>query len=136
MDFSLYSSICENVLNLQVSKRKPGSNLSIQVQRQPLSLIELFIDGVELWVEDLVHGKHMDLVGLEDSPESVVTENLPLVGWVLEVVRFDIFPYFLHGLGTGELGFAEERYEGFRETHWFLRFRVSHVVIADLVLIF
>lgn len=50
--------------------------------------------------KQLVHRKHMDLIHLEDKLHAVIAADLALVGWVLEVMCFDVFPYFLDGLGS------------------------------------
>ena len=48
--------------------------------------------------EKLVHGKHVDLVLLEDCVELFVADNLPLVVGVLELVTLDIIPQLLDDL--------------------------------------
>jgi hypothetical protein len=78
------------------------------------------IHGIQILIQYLVHGKHVDAILLEDGAHGVVAANLALVGRVLQVALLDVFPYFLDGLGARELGFAEEGGEGGGEGHWFL----------------
>jgi hypothetical protein len=78
------------------------------------------IHGIQILIQYLVHGKHVDAILLEDGAHGVVAANLALVGRVLQVALLDVFPYFLDGLGARELGFAQEGGEGGGEGHWFL----------------
>ena len=49
------------------------------------------------------HRKHMDRVGPKDGTHGVVADDLALVFLILKIVRFDVFPYLLHGLGPRQL---------------------------------
>jgi len=83
-------------------------------------LVYDLVDRIEILVEDLVHSEHVYAVLLEDCAHSIVAPNLALVARVLEFARLDIFPYLLYRLRSGELGFAEQFGEGWREGHRFL----------------
>ncbi|KAH8633604.1 hypothetical protein IG631_12238 [Alternaria alternata] len=65
-----------------------------------------FVDGVQILVENLVHGEHVNAVLFEDCAHGVVASNLALVGRVLQVALFDVLPNLLDGLWTRELCFA------------------------------
>lgn len=60
----------------------------------------LLLDRVELAPQELVHGKHVDLVLLKDSLQLLVAEDLTLVVGILELVAFDVIPELLDDLGT------------------------------------
>jgi len=66
------------------------------------------IDRVKILIENLVHGKHMNTIRLEDGAQSVVATNLAFVVRVLEVMFFDVLPDPLDRLRTRELSFAEK----------------------------
>jgi hypothetical protein len=48
--------------------------------------------------EKLVHGKHVDLVLLEDGVQLFVAENITLVVRVLQPAGLDVFPELLDDL--------------------------------------
>ena len=60
----------------------------------------LVFDVVQLLPQDLVHGKHMHLILLEDQLHLLVAPDLALIVRVLQVAGFDVLPYLLDGLGT------------------------------------
>ena len=62
------------------------------------SALLLLVDGVQVRIEDLVHGEHVDAVLLEDSAHGIVAADLALVVGVLQVACFDVLPYLLDGL--------------------------------------
>ena len=66
------------------------------------------INRIKILIENLVHGKHVHTILFENRAHGVVAANLPLVGRVLQVARFDVFPDFLYGVGALELCFVEE----------------------------
>jgi hypothetical protein len=74
-------SLIQNPNNhVSVQKYEEAWTRSIRTYpRSALNLAELFLDGIQLLIEDLVHRKHMDLFRLKYSPQSIVTEDLPLV---------------------------------------------------------
>jgi hypothetical protein len=78
------------------------------------------IDRVEVLIEKLVHGKHVDTVLFEHCTHGVVAANLALVAGILQLARFDVLPYLLYGLWARKLGFAEEFGERGGKGHWFL----------------
>lgn len=53
--------------------------------------------------EHLVHSKHVHFIHAEDSPKRVVTDNLPLVTRILEVLPFDMYPEVLDNLWARHL---------------------------------
>jgi hypothetical protein len=69
---------------------------------------ELLANLVELRIDDLVHGKHVYFVSLENAAHCIITDNLALIVRVLQVVRFDVLPYLLDGLRARELCFVDE----------------------------
>ena len=73
-----------------------------ELQGPKPALLVLF-DGIQVRVEDLVHGEHVDAVLLEDGAHGIVAADLALVAGVLEVARFDVLPDLLDGLRSGEL---------------------------------
>jgi hypothetical protein len=58
------------------------------------------IHGINILRQKLVHGKHVDAILFENGAHGVVAANLALVAGVLQVARFDVFPYFLDDLGA------------------------------------
>jgi hypothetical protein len=70
------------------------------------------IHGIQILIEDLVHGKHMDAILLENRAHRIVAPDLALVGRVLQVALLDVLPDLLDGLGA--------RGEGGGQGHWFL----------------
>jgi hypothetical protein len=52
----------------------------------------LFLNIIELLPKNLIHGKHMHLVLLENRLHLLVTPDLPFVLWDLEIALFDILP--------------------------------------------
>lgn len=83
-------------------------------------LIHHLINSIQILIQNLVHGKHVNAVLLEDGTHGIIASNLALVVWILEIARFDVFPYLLHRLRPRELRFAEEVRERGGEGHWFL----------------
>jgi hypothetical protein len=59
--------------------------------------------------EQLVHGKHVNSVLLEDRVHSIVTSDLTLVTRILQVTLFDISPDLLYCLRPRQGGLAEHR---------------------------
>lgn len=53
--------------------------------------------------EKLVHGKHVDLVLLENGVQLLVAEDVALVVGVLQPVSLDVFPELLDDLRAGQL---------------------------------
>ena len=78
------------------------------------------IHSVQVLVKNLVHGEHVHPVLLKNCAHRIVTSNLPLVGRVLQVSLFNIFPDLLDGLWARELRLVKEGGECRRERHWFL----------------
>jgi len=73
------------------------------MQRPPQinqSLLCNLFHGIQVRIDDLVHGEHVHLVALEDASHLVVTDDLPLVARILQIVRPNILPYLLHRLWT------------------------------------
>ena len=66
--------------------------------RGPSPHFLVLFDGIQVCVEDLVHGEHVDAVLLEDGAHGIVAADLALVAGVLEVARFDVLPDLLDGL--------------------------------------
>lgn len=58
----------------------------------------LFVLGVQILPEKLVHGEHMNLILLEYSSHCVVTTDHAFVVGVLQAVLADICPYPFHSL--------------------------------------
>lgn len=58
---------------------------------------------IKLLTQQLIHGEHLDLLHLEYQLHLLIAHDLSLVGWVLEVVPFDVFPQLFNDLRTGEL---------------------------------
>jgi hypothetical protein len=67
------------------------------MQKQNAS-IALFFNIIELFAQDLVHGKHMHLVLLENRMHPLVAANLALIFRDLQVPLFDILPDLLDHL--------------------------------------
>lgn len=61
---------------------------------------DLLVRAVQILADDLGHGEHVHPVLFEDSAHRIIAADLALVARVLEVVCPDIFPDFLHRLGT------------------------------------
>lgn len=53
-----------------------------------------------MFTKNLIHGKHMDPLGVEYCLHSLVTPNVSFVGWILKVVAFDVMPYFPDNFGA------------------------------------
>lgn len=68
----------------------------------------LLVGCVEVSAKDLVHGKHVDFILLEDRFHWSIAEQHSFVTRVLQVVFFDVSPYSLDGLWTRQLYFAVE----------------------------
>lgn len=58
----------------------------------------VFFNRVQVCIEDFVHGEHVHTVLLEDGAHGIVAADLALVGRVLEVACFDVFPNLLDSL--------------------------------------
>jgi hypothetical protein len=66
-------------------------------------LLNHLIDRIQILTQNLVHAEHVHAVLLEDRAHCVVATDLALVGRVLQVALFDVFPDLLDGLRAGEL---------------------------------
>jgi hypothetical protein len=62
------------------------------------SRASLFIRGIEVTGEQLVHGEHVNLVLLEHGVHFLVTPDLTLVVGILQVTLLDICPDLLDSL--------------------------------------
>lgn len=62
----------------------------------------------------------MHAILLEHRAHRVVAAYLALVGGILQVARFDVFPDLLYGLRARELGLVQEGGEGGGEGERFL----------------
>lgn len=79
------------------------NSLAIQDLNGNSPSLSLFIDIIELLSKNLVHGKHMNLILLKDRLHPLVTPDLSLVFWDLQVSLFDVFPDLLNDLWPREL---------------------------------
>jgi hypothetical protein len=59
--------------------------------------------NVNLHAQYFVHFEHIYLVAPKHTSQSIVAHDLALVGGVLEVIAFDVFPQMFHNLRPGEL---------------------------------
>jgi hypothetical protein len=67
------------------------------------TLLNHLIDRIQILAQNLVHAEHVHAVLLEHGAHGVVAADLALVGRVLQVALFDVFPDLLDGLRAGEL---------------------------------
>jgi hypothetical protein len=58
------------------------------------------IHSIQILIQNLVHGKHVDAILLEHRAQRIVAAYLALVGWVLQVSLFDVLPDFFDSLGA------------------------------------
>ena len=58
----------------------------------------LFIRRVEVLVQDLGHGEHVDFILLEHRSHRLVAYDLTLVFWILKIIGFDMLPESFHCL--------------------------------------
>lgn len=63
---------------------------------------------IEILGENTVHGKHVNLVLLENGPHGFVAAYLALVGWILQIPFPYVFPYLFDSLWPRELNFIVE----------------------------
>ena len=63
----------------------------------------LFIRIVQVLIQDLGHGEHVDPVLFEDGAHGVVTTDLSAIAGILQVVGTDVLPDLLHGLRSRQL---------------------------------
>lgn len=63
----------------------------------------LFIGVVQVLIENLGHGKHVDSILFEDSSHRLVASDLAAIGWILQLILPDILPDFLNCLRSREL---------------------------------
>lgn len=63
----------------------------------------LFLNVIKLLAKNLVHSEHMNALLLEHRLHSLIAPDLALVGRVLQIAGFDVFPYFLDDLGPRKL---------------------------------
>lgn len=71
----------------------------------------LFIRVIQVLVENLGHGKHVNSVLLEDSAHRFVTSDLAAVGRVLQLILTNVLPDLLNCLGARKL-FKKSAEEG------------------------
>lgn len=70
-------------------------------------IMGLFIRTIQVLVEDLGHGKHVDAVLLEDGAHRIVTADLASVVWVLEFVFTYILPELFDRLRSRKLDLSD-----------------------------
>jgi hypothetical protein len=63
----------------------------------------LFIRVIQVLIENLGHGKHVDSVLLEDSAHRFVTSDLAAIGRVLQLVLTNVLPNLLNRLWARKL---------------------------------
>lgn len=55
-------------------------------------------DGEDALSKHLVHAEHANLVDVEDLLHFIVTDDLPFIGRILQVLLLDVDPYMLDRL--------------------------------------
>lgn len=66
----------------------------------------LFVWVIQVLIEDLGHGEHMDPILLKHSAHRVVAADLASIAWILQLFFTDVLPYLFDSLGARQL---EER---------------------------
>lgn len=70
------------------------------MKSQEEQLFSLF-DGIEILIQDFVHGEHVDLVLLEYPAHGFVANDVSSVGFILQVICTDMFPNTFDALWAG-----------------------------------
>ena len=70
----------------------------------------LFVRIIQVLIEDLGHGEHVDPILLKHSAHRIVTANLASIARILKLIFTDVLPYPLDSLWTRKLvrGLVEE----------------------------
>lgn len=63
----------------------------------------LFVRVVQVLVQNLGHGEHVDPILFEDGAHGIVTADLSAIARVLQVVVPDVLPDLLHRLRSRQL---------------------------------
>lgn len=66
----------------------------------PTPLPELFIGTIQILIENFSHGEHVDSILLEDSPHSIVAQDLAAITGVLKFVLANVLPNLFDSLGS------------------------------------
>ena len=65
--------------------------------------MQLFLNIIELFAQEFVHGEHVNLILLKHQLHLLVTNDLAPVVRVLEFIGFDVLPYLLDDLRSRKL---------------------------------
>lgn len=60
----------------------------------------LFIGTIQILIENFSHGEHVDSILLEDSPHSIVAQDLAAITGVLKFVLANVLPNLFDSLGS------------------------------------
>ena len=85
--------------------KSPLSLMRLQLIPLPLyhKPLPLFVNVVKLLAQYFVHRKHVNPILLKHQLHLIIATDLALVGGVLQITSFDVLPYLLNDLGSGEL---------------------------------
>jgi hypothetical protein len=90
-----------------INNRPPAKYYPLSIPHAQISVPLQYANGdklllniIKLLPQNLIHSKHMHLILLENQLHLIIAEDLALVGWVLQVARFDVLPYLLDDLGA------------------------------------
>ena len=78
------------------------------------------LDLLKVTRDVLVHLEHRRLLAAEDLLQLGVSEDLPLIRRILEVVLLNIIPHLLHNFAAGQRTRSDDRTQISRRRHWFV----------------
>lgn len=76
--------------------------------------------------DELGHLEHRDfLLATEDRKQLVISDDIALILWVLEIVLLDVDPDLFDDLGAGHRALADDRLEFCGKFHWLRESRIE-----------
>lgn len=95
---------------MKEKRKRSSSTVTCMILKavQRLSSLNRIFHNIEILTQDLVHGKHVNLVLLENAAHTIIASYLTFVIWILKTICLDIFPYLLDSLRTRKCSFSKQ----------------------------